>query len=173
MKLKKVLKYFVIPLVAISFSSICFSQTSNSKTSPNEKSQIIESILSRFLRDYPDEVNSDEIVLSSLNIGSRTIGSRIVLKHQGVKILKLSPEEIRSKALRERFVDYLVLSKLHVKDSKVSATLEYLSVRSVNSQIEPFFGHGFEWEGTKKSGRWTFKCVNTSAFTSISGEEEK
>ncbi len=167
MKLNVLHRSLLIFAVGISLIIPCFGQTKKLKLPPENKSAIIESILNQFFEDYPDEFNSDEIVLSTQNLDSS-----FAFKHPRVKLLLLSPDEIKAKVMRERFLDYLVFTKFGVKGSKVFATLETLSVRSINSEIEPFFGHGFMWEGRKKSGRWIFECVNTSAFTSISGETQ-
>jgi len=98
MKLRTVFWHFLVLAIAIFFTSICFGQADKSKIVHNEKSQIVESILQQFLEDYPDEIHSDEIVLSSLNIGSQ-----IVPKHTRVKFHLLSPEEIDTRAMREGF----------------------------------------------------------------------
>jgi hypothetical protein len=147
-------------VIGISLAISSFGQTKQSKLTPENKSAIIESILNQFFEDYPDEFNSGEIVLSSQNLDSS-----FTPKHSRVKLRLLSPDEIKAKVMRERFLDYLIFSKLEIKGSKVFATLENLSVRSVDSDVKPFFGHGFEWEGKKKSGKWIFECVNTSVFS--------
>ncbi len=158
-------KSFLIFVIILTLALSCFSQNKKLKLTADDKSAIVESILKSFFEDYPDEIDSNEIVLSSLNINSS-----FVPKHLRVKLFLLSPDEINIKANRERFVNYLIFSKFETKGSKVFVTLENLSVRSANSDVKPFFGHDFMWKVRKKSGKWVAECINTSAFTSISGE---
>ena len=151
-------------MLSVCVAAPCFGQPKQLNVSKKDKSAIVDSILNQFFLDYPDEIDSGEVVLSSLNIDPT-----YVPKSAHVKLLLMSPNDIASKVRRSGFLDYLVFSKLEMKGSKVFATLENISVRKVESGIEPFFGHGFFWEGKKKSGKWVFECVNTTAFTSING----
>jgi|GEM_PF-4827407 len=163
MKLNFLHQGFVIFVIGISLAISSFGQTKQSKLTPEIKSAIVESILNQFFEDYPDEINSNEIILSSQNLGLS-----FVPKRSRIKLILLTPDEINSKADDGR-VNYLVFSKFEVKGSKVFVTLENLSSANIYGKVEPFFGHGFEWKGRKKSGKWIFECVNTSAFISVSG----
>lgn len=106
MKLNALHRSFLILALGSSLAFSCFSQTKKLKLMVEDKSAIIESILNQFFEDYPDELNSDEIVLSSLNVYSS-----FVPKSSRVKLFLLSPNEINAKIKREQFLDYLVFSK--------------------------------------------------------------
>lgn len=163
MKLNVLYHSLLIFAVGISLAISSFGQMKKSKFTPENKSAIVDSILNQFFSDYLDEINSDEIILSSKNLDVS-----FVPKHSRIKLILLTPDEINAKAEAGR-MDYLVFSKFESKGSNVFVTLENISTANIYGKAEPFFGHGFEWKGKKKSGKWIFECVNTSAFTSISG----
>lgn len=164
MKLNVLSQCLLIFALGVSLANSSFGQTAKSELTPENKSAIIESVLNQFFEDYPDEINSDEIILSSKNLDLS-----FVPKHSHIKLILLTPDEINAKAKAGR-VDYLVFSIFEAKGSEVFVTLENLSTANIYGNVEPFFGHGFEWKGKKKSGKWIFECIDTSAFTSISGK---
>ena len=160
MKVKALHRGLLILLIGIFLVLPCFGQTPKLKLTAEVKSQVVKSVLKQFFEDYPDVVESDEVVLSSLNINSS-----FVPKQSRVKLLLLSPDEINAKIVHDGFVDYLVFSKFKITGSKVLVTLESFHSVEYNSEIIPAFGHGFEFRGSRKSGQWKFECFNTSSFS--------
>ena len=160
MKMNVLHRGLLIFVVGTLLSFTASSQTKGLKLTAKDKSEIVKSVLNQFLEDYPDEIQTDEIILSSLNINPLSTSLK-----SSLKLTLLSPEKIDVKIRQEGFVDYLVFSKFKVENSKVIVTLESLHSVEHKSEIIPVFGHGFVWESTKKSGRWTVECIDTSAFT--------
>jgi hypothetical protein len=83
-----------------------------------------------------------------------------------VKLLILSPEEIKAKANRERFVDYTFFSDFKIEGSKVLVKKETIRLRGDNPNIVPVFGNSVTWEYRKKSGKWIGMPVKMSPFIS-------
>jgi hypothetical protein len=168
MKLNVLQQGLLIFVIGLLLSLTCFSQTKDVKLATKHKSEIIKAVLDQFVEDYSDEFETDEIILSSLNINTFTLP----LKNRA-KVTLLSPDEINAKVVRDGFVDYFVFSEFNIKGSKAFVKLEGLHTINSDFGIQPLFGHGFYWEGKRKSGRWAFECVNTSSFSNnltITGE---
>jgi hypothetical protein len=130
------------------------------KLTVRDKSELVQTILNQFFKDYPDAIDADEVVLSSRNL-PRTFTSNA----SRPRVRLLSPGKIKLAAEDKGFLDYLVFSGFKVRDSTVFVTFESIRLTTFESKIIPFFGHGFMWEARKRSGRWDVECVNTSAFS--------